>query len=185
MTAPKRRFGGVQVDIRQIFISPGHNYFGHHGQPAGSEPTVEVNSIECVAGRGVVGDRFFDYKPDYKGQVTFFAWETYQEIQAALGVPGLTAAAFRRNVLLAGVDLKTLENCEFELQGVRFAGAGECKPCYWMDQAVATGAEDWLRGKGGLRARILRNGTLTPGLAELQIGRELVSPASPAAPAQA
>lgn len=175
----------MQVNIRQIFVSPGHNYFGHHGQPAGSAPTVEVNSIECVAGRGVVGDRFFDYKPDYKGQITFFAWEIYEEIRATLGVPALDAAAFRRNVLLAGVDLKTLENREFELQGVRFAGAGECKPCYWMDQAVAGGAEDWLRGRGGLRARILSDGRLTPGPADLQIGRELVSPASSGAPARA
>ena len=25
------------VTIRHIFISPGHNFFGHHGQPAGEQ----------------------------------------------------------------------------------------------------------------------------------------------------
>ena len=59
------------MKIRHLFISPGHNYFGHHGQPAGRHPIIEVPEIECVAGRGVRGDRFFDFKEDYKGQITF------------------------------------------------------------------------------------------------------------------
>ena len=50
--------------VARLFISPGHNFFGHHDQPAGSHPIVEVDQIECVAGRGLKGDRFFDYKPD-------------------------------------------------------------------------------------------------------------------------
>ena len=58
--------------IEQIFISPGHNYFGHHGQPPDDFPLVETTQIECVAGHGIRGDRFFDYRDDYKGQITFF-----------------------------------------------------------------------------------------------------------------
>jgi len=61
--------------VEQLFISPSHNFFGHHGQPAGADPTLRVEEIECVAGRGIRGDRFFDYQPDYKGQITFFAME--------------------------------------------------------------------------------------------------------------
>ena len=61
------------VHVKHLFISPGHNYFGHHGQPAGEHAIVPVEPMECVAGRGIRGDRFFDYQPDYKGQITFFA----------------------------------------------------------------------------------------------------------------
>jgi len=43
----------------------------------------------------------------------------------------------------------------------------ESKPCYWMDQAVGPGAEEWLRGNGGLRAKILRDGPLAVGEHEL------------------
>jgi hypothetical protein len=175
----------VEVHIRQIFVSPGHNYFGHHGQPAGEEPTLEVNMINCVAGRGIAGDRFFDFKPDYKGQITFFAWETYMEIKASFGLPDLSPAVFRRNVLLSGVNLSDLESCRFEIQGVEFEGAGEAKPCYWMNQAVADGAETWMQGRGGLRAKILRSGRLTTGVGRLnQIGTVL-SPASSATAARA
>jgi hypothetical protein len=61
--------------IEQIFISPGHNYYGHHGQSPDDFPLVEAEQVECVAGRGLRGDRFFDYFNDYKGQITFLSCE--------------------------------------------------------------------------------------------------------------
>ena len=67
--------------IVQIFLSPGHNFFGHHGQPPGDSPIVEVAEAECVAGKGLRGDRFFDYKPDYKGQITLFDWAVYERVR--------------------------------------------------------------------------------------------------------
>ena len=146
--------------IEHLYLSPGHNYFGHHGGPAGEHPVVAVAEVECVAGRGLRGDRFFDYKPDYKGQITFFAMEVLEVMRAELGVPGLAPAAVRRNVFTRGLGLNALIGEEFELQGVRFVGVEECRPCYWMDQAVAPGTEVWLQGRGGLRARILSDGRL-------------------------
>jgi len=71
-------------------------------------------------------------------------------------LPGVT----RRNVISVGVDLNSLIGEEFEVQGVRFAGVCECSPCYWMDLAIAPGAEMLLKGRGGLRARILSDGVL-------------------------
>ncbi len=146
--------------IRQIFLSPGHNFFGHHGQPAGSHPIVEVASAECVAGHGLRGDRFFHQSPDYKGQITFFSAEIFDALCAHLRPLRPTPAALRRNVLTEGIDLNTLIGRRFTLQGVEFAGTEECRPCYWMEQAVGTGAEAWLRGRGGLRCRILSDGWL-------------------------
>ena len=49
---------------------------------------------------------------------------------------------------------------EFEIQGVRFLGTGECSPCHWQNEAFAPGAEDALQGRGGLRAKILSDGML-------------------------
>jgi len=43
---------------------------------------------------------------------------------------------------------------------MEFKGIEECRPCAWMDQAFAPGAEQLLKGRGGLRARILSNGFL-------------------------
>jgi len=63
--------------VAAIYISPGHNFYGHYGQPAGEHRVISVPKIECIAGKGLIGDRYFDHKENYKGQITFFAWGTY------------------------------------------------------------------------------------------------------------
>lgn len=124
---------------------------------------VAVPEMRCVAGHGIEGDRFFDFKPNYKGQITFFSGEIYDELCARFDVWDKEPSAFRRNVITRGGDLNALIGREFEIQGVRFRGASECSPCYWMDAAFAAGAEAALKGRGGLRARILTDGVLRVG----------------------
>jgi MOSC domain-containing protein YiiM len=161
----------VDVSIRHLFISPGHNFFGRHGQPAAGNPTLEVKTIMCRAGHGVEGDRFFDYKENYAGQITFFAWDIFVAAREKFAVPALSPGAFRRNVVIEGVDVNTLIGRRFSVGGVEFEGTVESKPCYWMEQAVAPGAEEWLRGHGGLRAKILSDGPLVVGKAELVLAQ--------------
>jgi len=149
--------------IRHLYISPGHNYFGRHDQSAGDYPTLEVREIECVAGHGIRGDRFFDFKDNYKGQITFFALEVHQDVCQLLAVAEKPPSVYRRNVITEDMDLNALVKSEFEIQGVRFRGTSECSPCHWMDQALAPGAEKLLRNRGGLRAVILTDGKLAAG----------------------
>ncbi len=148
------------IRVHQLFVSAGHNFFGHHEGPAGKHPVIEVDRIECVAGRGIRDDRFFDYKENYKGQVTFFSREVFAALQRELDLPQAKPDYARRNIIVSGVDLNSLIGCEFEIQRVRFLGTEECRPCYWMDLALGPGAEQWLKGRGGLRARILTDGFL-------------------------
>lgn len=155
--------------IRQLFISRGHNYFGHHGREPDDFPLQEVDRIECVAGHGIRGDRFYDYKDNYKGQITFFSLEVFERLGCEFPHVSKSAGVLRRNVIVSDVDLNALIGKEFELQGVEFRGTAHCKPCYWLDTAFAPGAEAALAGNGGLRAQILTNGWLTTGLAELSL----------------
>jgi MOSC domain-containing protein YiiM len=148
------------MKLRHLYISRRHNFFGHHGQPPGNHSAVEVSELHCVASRGIRGDRFFDHKQNYKGQITFFATEVYDEVCRALGIQAKNAAVLRRNVLTEGADLNALVGTEFESQGVRFRGMEECSPCYWMNTALALGAETLMKGRGGLRAAILTDGCL-------------------------
>ena len=149
------------MEIRHLFISAGHNFVGHHGLPPGQNPMIEVPDVDCIAGRGLRGDRYLDFKENYKGQITFFAWETYEAICRELAVRDKPPSVFRRNVITAGTDLNELIGREFQIQGVYFHGIEECRPCYWMDQAFAPGAADFLKGRGGLRAEILSDGVLS------------------------
>ena len=150
----------MNIEIKAIYISTGHDFVGRHGEGRLNHGIEKVDTIECVTGRGLIGDRYFDHKEDYKGQITFFDWDVYQRIQKDFNLPDLDPANFRRNVLTSGVDLNTLIGQRFTIQGIEFEGTEECRPCYWMDEAVDPGVHQALKGYGGLRARILSDGSL-------------------------
>ena len=151
------------MKIEDIYISPGHNFFGHFGAPSGKNPIITLKEVECVAGKGLRGDRFFDHRENYQGQITFFAIEVFDHLCNTLKIYDKEPRVFRRNVITSGVDLRRLIGNDFELQGIRFAGVAECTPCVWMNKAFGPGAEETLRGCGGLRARILTSGLLRTG----------------------
>jgi len=162
------------VELLHLYISPGHNFRGHHGGAPGQNPVRELEQIRCVAGRGVEGDRYFDHKVDFKGQITFFANEVYEALCAQFNRCDKPPSVFRRNVITRGADLESLIAREFEVQGVRFLGVESCKPCYWMDQAFGPGAEAALHGRGGLRARILSDGLLRVNVPKANLQRQAV-----------
>ena len=148
------------VEICHLYISSGHNFVGHHGREPDNFPMVEVPTVECVAGRGLRGDRYFDHKENYKGQITFFSLDVFDELSGIFQIEGACPSSVRRNVFVRGVDLNELIGKNFEVHGVRFHGTEESRPCHWMNRAVGPGAQEFLRGRGGLRARILTDGVL-------------------------
>ena len=161
--------GKCTVEVTHLLVSPGHDFFGRHGNGREDHGIEEREELELVAGSGIVDDRFFDYKPDYKGQITFFDHATYEEVREKFKIPDLKPSAFRRNVVIKGVDLPDLIGRHFTIGRLEFTGSEESKPCYWMDEACAPGTEEFLKGNGGLRCRILKGGNLTKGLQNLTI----------------
>jgi molybdopterin synthase catalytic subunit len=151
-----------KAELLEILISPGNDFRGHHGGPRGDHGIEGVDVVECVAGMGLKGDRYFGYKPDFKGQVTFFDADAVEAVRKEFNRPDLSSSEFRRNLIVRGVDLSAWVGKRFRFQGVEFEGSEECKPCYWMDEAVAPGVEEFLKThfRGGLRARILSDGVL-------------------------
>ena len=149
-----------KITIHNIYISDDHNFYGHHGKEPGSNPMIELDSVECEGGKGIIGDRFHNYKEDYKGQITFFSLEVYKDICTNFKLTDVSPSVFRRNVIISGVDLNSLINKKFNIQGIDFLGTQEAAPCYWMNGAVAEGAENAMKGRGGLRAKILTSGRL-------------------------
>jgi MOSC domain-containing protein YiiM len=146
--------------VEHLLVAQGHRYVGRHGREPLDFPTTEVAEVRCVAGRGIFGDRFFDSPEGHKGQVTFFSMEVYERMCAELGVRDRPISVLRRNVFVRDIDLGSLIGTTFSLQGVGFEGVEECRPCYWMDAAFGPGAEAFLKGRGGLRARVLSDGVL-------------------------
>lgn len=151
-----------EVKVRHIYLSSGHDYWGKQGEGRMCHGIQEVGEVECVAGMGLRGDRYFGYREDFKGQVTFFDEEVFLEIRQRFKLPKLPASVFRRNVIIAGADLAKWKGKRFELQGICFEGSQECTPCDWMNRVIAPGAQDFMKEawRGGLRAKIHTSGML-------------------------
>ena len=160
----------MMIKVLKIWISKGHDFKGRHGKGRMNFETESRDMVELVANRGIKGDRYFDYKPDFKGQITFFSEEVARQLEQELELPAVDRSACRRNALVSGTDLNELVGRKFTIGEVEFSGSEECAPCYWMDEAIGPGAHEWLKGRGGLRCRILTGGELSLGEKELSIG---------------
>ncbi len=159
------------ITIEHIYVSPAHNYFGKPKDGPGLHLTTDVEEVEVRAGRGLVGDRYYGVPAHYEAQVTFFAGEVFDALLAEFGRDDLAPILTRRNIVTRGANLNQLIGEEFTLEtgsgAVNFVGTKPCSPCAWMDAMLGEGAHAFLRGRGGLRARILSNGTLRRGPATL------------------
>ncbi|MHA7189720.1 MOSC domain-containing protein [Arthrobacter sp. MDT2-16] len=159
------------VEILHLLVSPAHAYFGRARDGAADVVTTDAGTVEVVAGKGIVGDRFFGKAAHMDAAVTVFAVESLEAIAAELGVAPFDPLLPRRNVVLRGADLTPLIGQDFALVSadgsVGFHGGRHAHPCAWMDRVLAPGAHRAMRGRGGLRCRPLDSGHLTRGPAVL------------------
>lgn len=166
------------VEVLHLLVSPVHRYFGRpkdgplpfDGEHAG--PVDEDReSADVVAGRGIVGDRFFGKAAHMDAAVTLIAVEALEAVAAQLGAASFDPLLARRNVVLRGAELEPLRGRAFALDcgdgPVLLAGRRPAAPCAWMDRQLAPGAHAALRGRGGLRCEPLGSGRLRRGPAVL------------------
>lgn len=148
-----------------------------HLAPQASAPMKSVAEARAVPGRGLEGDRYFvglgfySSKPGYGGrEVTLIEVETLEALaNGAVNAEGqrlgikLSAADSRRNIATAGVPLSHLVDREFWVGAVRMQGTRLCEPCKHLEELTEPGVLGALVHRGGLRARILTEGTIRVG----------------------
>jgi MOSC domain-containing protein YiiM len=159
------------VEILHLLVSPAHAYFGRARDGAADVPTADAAQAEVVAGKGIVGDRFFGKAAHMDAAVTLFAVESLEAIAAELGAGPFDPLLTRRNVVLRGAQLAPLLGQDFALESggdvVRFHGGRHAQPCAWMNGMLAPGAHPAMRGRGGIRCRAISSGLLHRGPAVL------------------
>ncbi|MGV0110929.1 MOSC domain-containing protein [Arthrobacter sp. CP30] len=159
------------VEILHLLVSPAHAYFGRAKDGAADVPTQDAPGVDVVAGKGIVGDRFFGKAAHMDAAVTLMAVESLDAIAADLGAEPFDALLPRRNIILRGAELTPLIGQDFALETpagtVAFHGGRHAHPCAWMDRVLAPGAHKAMRGRGGVRCRPLTSGTLQRGRAVL------------------
>ncbi|GAB4098461.1 MOSC domain-containing protein [Sinomonas halotolerans] len=159
------------VEVLHLLVSPGHAYFGRAKDGPAEVGTLAPESVDVVAGKGIVGDRFFGKAAHMDAAVTFIAVEGLEAMAESLGVARFDPLLARRNIVLRGAELAPLVGQDFALESrgavVRFHGGRPAHPCAWMDRVLAPGAHAAMRGRGGIRCRPLTSGALGLGPAVL------------------
>ena len=123
----------------------------------------EVDTIEVLANKGVVGDRHFDNYNDPYCQLSLIEAENIDEynLKFGLNIPYLD---FRRNIITKGIKLNDLVGKKLSIGNVEVEGIDLCRPCRHLTEMLDQEniLKEFLR-KGGLRCQILSSSKIKVG----------------------
>jgi len=128
-----------------------------------NQPIKEVNSIEVLVNKGILGDRHFhDYNDPYN-QISLIESENIDEynIKFGLDIPYID---FRRNVVTKGIKLNDLIGKKLRVGNVELEGIELCRPCRHLTEMLDQKniLKEFIR-KGGLRCQILSSSNISIG----------------------
>ena len=143
---------------------------GIHIAPRAEEPTHAVEAASVVAGRGIEGDRYFRaegdgtfHEPGKEGQdLTLIEGEAIEGLARDTGIE-LGPGEARRNVITRGVALNDLVERRFRVGEVEAVGRRLCDPCSHLEKLTQPGVLKGLVDRGGLRADVVRGGSIRVG----------------------
>ena len=123
----------------------------------------EVNSIEVLANKGIVGDRHFNDLNDPYNQLSLIESENIDEynIKSGLDIPYIN---FRRNIITKGIQLNNLIGKKIQIGNVELEGVELCRPCRHLTEMLNQKniLKEFMR-KGGLRCQILSSSKISIG----------------------
>lgn len=138
--------------------------------PSGGEALQQLAQAELRAGRGIVGDRYFNKtgtwshrptgKPDR--EVTLIQSEVIEAFNSDHNCR-FGEGEFRRNLVTRGVTLNDLVGKTFTVGEVKLRGIRLCEPCAYLGELLVKEVVAGLLHKGGLRAQILNDGQIREG----------------------
>jgi MOSC domain-containing protein YiiM len=144
------------------------NVISIHIAPTGAAPMKSVTTAQAVAGKGLEGDRYYSKLGTYSNQsgsgrdVTLIEIEAIDALKREYDVE-LDASRSRRNIVTQGVPLNHFIGKEFRVGDVVLRGTRLCEPCAHMEKLTVKGAMRGLIHRGGLRADIVKSGTIKVG----------------------
>ncbi len=116
-----------------------------------------VDSVEAVAGKGLVGDRHFHSEGAPAGQaLTLVEQEVVEDA-------GLEAGATRRQITVRGERLNEYVGKKFRVGEVECFGVELCEPCGHLQGLTRPGIVQELAHRAGINADILSDGTISVG----------------------
>ena len=123
----------------------------------------EVNSIEVLANKGVLGDRHFQEFNDPYNQLSLIESENIDDYNTRFGL-NIPYIDFRRNVITKGIQLNDLVGKKLRVGNVELEAIDLCRPCKHLTEVLNQEniLKEFLR-KGGLRCQILSSSNINVG----------------------
>jgi len=123
----------------------------------------EVNSIDLIANKGIVGDRYFRDFSDPMSQLTLIESENIDEYNRRYNL-NIDYLDFRRNIITKDIKLNNYVDKKILIGKVEVEVIDLCRPCRFLQEKLNKNniIKEFLR-KGGLRCRILSSGTIKVG----------------------
>ncbi len=145
--------------------------------PVAGAPMAAQTQADAMPGQGLAGDRyalgigFYSQNPTTSGARELTLIDTDAVAQAAVdsGAPFATREC-RRNLITTGIDLDALIGKAFAIGPVVCEGVRACPPCVHLEELTGKTVMKSLVRTGGLRARIVRGGTIHVGDSIVAIG---------------
>ena len=123
----------------------------------------EVDKIEVLSDKGIVGDRHFKEYNDPFCQLSLIESENidYYNLKYGLNIPYVD---FRRNIITKGIKLNDLIGKKMLIGDVKVEGVDLCRPCRHLTEVLSQEniLKEFLR-KGGLRCQILSSSSIFVG----------------------
>ena len=119
-----------------------------------------VNNVETVAGKGLVGDRHFKEDNEARCQITLIEIENINYFNR-ISKTSIPSIEFRRNIITKGIKLNELVGNEFFIGDVRVKAHDLCRPCRYLQESLKQkNLVEELLHRAGLRCEILTSGKI-------------------------
>lgn len=130
-------------------------------RPARKAPLVALDRAEITRETGLVGDHYSG-RPGGKRQVTLIQAEDLAAIAGYLG-RDVTPGDLRRNLVVAGINLRALKDRRFQVGEAVLEATDDCHSCSRMETLLGPGGYNAVRGHGGITARVVNGGLVRMG----------------------
>ena len=131
--------------------------------PFNNKAIKEVDSIDVMANKGIVGDRYFKEFNDSRNQLSLIEYENidYYNKKYELNIPYID---FRRNIITKGIKLNDSIGKKLLVGDVEIEGIDLCRPCRHLSELLNQDniIKEFLR-RGGLRFQILSSSSIKIG----------------------
>ena len=128
-----------------------------------SQKINEINEIEVLSQKGILGDRHFREHKNHKGQITLIEKENIDYYNNKYKTK-ISYIDFRRNIITEGIELNNLIQKKIKIGDIKILPYELCRPCSHLEQMVNSKdiIKEFLK-KGGLRCEVLVSGKVKIG----------------------